>query len=117
MHVFRLDAFGGDRRGPETHNMRRSSPSGDLATTVSRCIMLGSNIDRMADRRMKPEQVTLGAPGKYVIRNTRHALLRTANCYLSPSHNVAVDSSCCLATERSTVLSQFFSNKRGTISL
>jgi len=117
MHIVRLDALGGDRRGPETHNMRRSSPSRDLATTATRCIMLGSNIDRMADRRIEPEQVTLAAPGKYVIRNTRHALLRTANCYLSSSHNVAVDSSCCLATERSTLLSQFFSNKRSTISL
>ena len=113
MHVVRLD----EARGTETHDLRRTSPSGDLVTRVARCLMLGSNIDRTADSRIKPEQVTLAAPGKYVIRNTRHALLRTANCYLLFLHNIAVDSSCCLATELGTTLSQFFSNKRGTISL
>jgi len=85
MHVVRLDDGRGDRRGTQTHNMRRAPPSGDLVTRVARCIMLGSNIDRMADRRIKPEQATLAAPGKYVIRNRRHALLRTANCYLLSS--------------------------------
>jgi len=113
MHVVRLD----DVRGTETHVLRCASLSGDLVTTVARCIMLGSNIDRTANRRIKPEQVALAAPGKYVIRNTRHAFLRTANCYLSSSHNIAVDSSCCLATKLGTILSQFFSTKRGTISL
>ena len=61
MDVVRLDAVVGDRRGTETHNMRCASPSGDLVTTVARCIMLGSNIDRTADRRIKPEQDTLAA--------------------------------------------------------
>jgi hypothetical protein len=82
MDVVRFEDVGGDGRGTETHNMRRASPSGDLITTVARRIMLGSNTDRMPDKRIKLEQVTLAAPGKYVIRNTRHALLRKANGYL-----------------------------------
>jgi hypothetical protein len=106
-----------DRRGTEPHNLRRASPSGGLVTTSAHCSMLCSNNNRTADRRIKPEQVTLAAPGKYVIRNTCHALLRTANCYLSFSQSIAVGSSCCLATELGTLLSLFFSNKRGTIVL
>jgi hypothetical protein len=51
MHVVRLDDVCGDRRGTETHVLRRASRSDLLVTTVARCIMLVTNIARTARRR------------------------------------------------------------------
>jgi hypothetical protein len=39
------------------------------------CILLDLNINLTVDSRIKLAQVSVAAPGKYEIRNTRHALL------------------------------------------